>query len=158
MLVRLTRNRRKKAGWLVALVYLLCIMAPTLSYAVPGERAVVHCMPMDGVSSTHMHDDTMRPMPLVGQAEVSSASMALSGDDTMASMSAVILDDGEDGAAPRKGPHTGGPCCALMCVSVMPTLLLDIAAPSVPTVIRIVSEYRAAADNAPDVHYRPPIA
>lgn len=48
MLVRLTRDQRKKAGWIVALVYLLCIMAPTLSYAMPGKQAVSDCMTCGG--------------------------------------------------------------------------------------------------------------
>jgi hypothetical protein len=35
---------------------------------------------------------------------------------------------------------------------------MEIASPSAPTVVRITTSYRATADNAPDVHYRPPIA
>ena len=44
MLVRLSRAKRLRAGRLVALVYLLCMLAPTLSFALPGSRAVSPCL------------------------------------------------------------------------------------------------------------------
>ncbi|KZD21203.1 hypothetical protein [Tardiphaga robiniae] len=151
-----------KAGWIVALVYLLCIMAPTLSYALPGEHAVVPCMTMEGVvsGSMHMHDEAVQPMHahIDGQMDGHSSahSMAMFDDDEQSSMSAAM--DG-DKAPSKNGPHTtSGQCCALMCVSAMPAPLFDIAMPSMPTVVRIVTSYRAVADNAPAEHYRPPIA
>lgn len=150
-----------KAGWIVALVYLLCVMAPTLSYALPGEH-VVPCMTMEGVmsGSMHMRDKAVQPMHahLDGQMHDHSPAhaMAVSDHDEQSSMSAAMSGDE---APSKKGPHTtSGQCCALMCVSAMPAPLFDFAMPSMPTVVRIVTSYRAAADNAPAVHYRPPIA
>ncbi|WP_445490916.1 hypothetical protein [Rhodopseudomonas sp. RCAM05734] len=159
MLVKLTRNRRMKVGWIVALVYLLCVMAPALSYALPGDHAVP-CMSMGSLMSgaIPMHDEAAQPMHarLDGQVHDHSAhAMAMSGDEPSTMSSA--MDDDE--APAQKGPHaTGGKCCALMCVSAMPASLYDIAMPPLSTEVRIVATYRAAADNAPAMHYRPPIA
>ena len=36
--------KRVRAGWIVALIYLLCVLAPTLSFAMPGSRAVTPCL------------------------------------------------------------------------------------------------------------------
>src|SRR6266568_4017820 len=44
MIIGLTRTRRAGAGWFVALIYLLCVLAPTLSFAMPGSRAVTPCL------------------------------------------------------------------------------------------------------------------
>ncbi|WP_441277193.1 hypothetical protein AB7783_06925 [Tardiphaga sp. 172_B4_N1_3] len=151
-----------KAGWIVTLVYLLCILAPPLSYAMPGEHAVVPCMTMEGVmsGSMHMHDEVLQPVHayLDGAAhEHSSAQpMAMSDQDDRMSMSGA-MDDVDVPA--KKGPHTtSGQCCALMCVSMMPAPLFEVSAPAVPSVVRIAASYRVAADNAPPEHYRPPIA
>ena len=160
MLVRLTRNQRLKAGWIVALFYMLCVMAPALSYALPGEHAVP-CMSMGGLmtDSMRMHDEVVQPIHAHpdGQAHDHSAphAMAMSDDDQSLMASAM-----EDDEAPGKtGAHSSGSqCCATMCVTAMPASLVDLETPPMPPVIRISRSYRAAADNAPAVHYRPPIA
>jgi hypothetical protein len=162
MLIRFTRKQRLKAGWLVALVYMLCVLAPTLSYALPGEH-VAHCMTREGMSgSVHMHDEAAQPMPmhahLDGGADDREAakSISVSDADDMTSMSDDM--DG-DGLPTKKGPHTtSGQCCALMCVSAMPASVFEVWAPSAPTVVHITTTYRATADNAPAMHYRPPIS
>jgi hypothetical protein len=148
-----------KAGWIVALVYLLCVMAPALSYALPGDHAVP-CMSMGGLMSgaMPMHDEAVQPVHahLDGQMHDHSAHAMAMSDHESSTMSSAM--DGDEAPA-HKGPHTtGGKCCASMCVSAMPASLYDIAMPRLPTEVRIVTTYRAAADNAPAVHYRPPIA
>ena len=161
MLVRLTRNRRTKAGWFVALIYLLCIMAPTLSYALPGERTVVPCMSMESAmpSSMHMHGQDVQPIhAYIGDHihDHSAHAMAMADDVDQSLMAAAIASDETPS---KKGAHsTGGQCCAQMCVSAMPASLVDFARPAIPTLVRIAVIYRAVADNAPAVHYRPPIS
>lgn len=149
-----------KAGWLVALVYLLCIMAPALSYALPGDHAVP-CMSMGGLMSgaMPMHDAAVQQMHAHpgGQMHdhLPTQAMAMSDDEPSAMPSSIDTDE----APAHKGAHsTSGQCCAQMCVSAMPASLVDIAMPPMPTVVRIVTTYRAVANNAPAVHYRPPIA
>lgn len=166
MLVRLTRNQRKKAGWIVAIVYLLCVMAPTLSYALPGQHAVVDCMTIEGVASgsMHMHGQPDTAGDRTGAQVSGDASIQDSGHDAHVRMASMSDDDASmsgamsDEEAPiKKGPHTtSGQCCALMCIGAMPATIAEIASPSVPTPVRATTEYRATADNAPDVHYRPP--
>ena len=165
MLVRLTRNRRTKAGWFVALIYLLCIMAPTLSYALPGERIVVPCISMESAmpSSMHMDGQDVRPMHAhLGEQihDHSAHFMAMAGDVDQSLMAAATgADMAGDEAPSKKGAHsTGGQCCAQMCVSAMPASLVDFALPTIPTLVRIAVIYRTVADNAPAVHYRPPIS
>jgi hypothetical protein len=160
VLVRLTRNRRIKAGWIVALFYLLCVMAPTFSYAMPGEHAVP-CMSMGGLmtDSLRMHREAVEPIHahLDGQMHDHSPAHAMAmADDEHSSVSSAT-DDEE--APSRNHPHANsGQCCATMCVFAMPAPLIDFALPSMPAAVRIVASYRATADNAPAVHYRPPIA
>src|SRR5258705_12803341 len=40
MLTSLTRLKRLRAGWIIVLIYLLCVLAPTISFALPGSQAV----------------------------------------------------------------------------------------------------------------------
>jgi hypothetical protein len=149
-----------KAGWIVALVYLLCVIAPTLSYALPGNHAVP-CMSMGGLMSgpMQMHDEAVQPMHahLDGQMHDHSLPHAIAiSDDDQSSMASAM--DGDE-APSKTSPHTSsGQCCAMMCVTAMPASLVDFGMPPMPTVVRIATSYLAVADNAPAVHYRPPIA
>src|ERR1700730_10762131 len=59
MFVRLTTARRWRAGWLLAFVYLLCVLAPTISFALPGSQAVAPCL-TDEIhvpGMVHVHDE-----------------------------------------------------------------------------------------------------
>lgn len=150
MLVRFTTKQRRKAGWIAALVYVLCILAPTLSYALPGHHAVVDCMTIEGVAAGAMH------MHSTGEPahDHASAPAMNDGDDA----SAMLASSSDEQAPTKKSPHLSGQCCALMCLTVLPAPIVEVAAPSVPTLIRVATSYSAPADNAPVVHYRPPIA
>jgi hypothetical protein len=44
MLSRLSKTARLKAGFFVALAYLFCVLAPTISYALPGEHSFAICL------------------------------------------------------------------------------------------------------------------
>ena len=149
MFVRFTTKQRRKAGWIAALVYVLCILAPTLSYALPGHHAVVDCMTIEGVATGAMH------MHSVGEPahDHASAPSMDDGDDASA-----ILASSSDEAPAKKNPHMSGQCCAMMCLTVLPAPIVEVTVPSVPTLIRVATSYSAPADNAPVVHYRPPIA
>ncbi len=153
MLVRLTRTKRLRAGWLVALAYLLCVLAPTISYALPGVHAPAPCLTdenhvpgMVHVHSElqHVHDDGhIHDHPA---AQVNSGG----GDHPMSVAS--------DSKSAPNAPHTsGGECCGLMCVTAIPAKVVDIVKPSAPTALCEVEGYRNVADNAPPRLYRPPI-
>lgn len=157
MFVRLTRAKRLRSGWLVALIYLLCVLAPAISFAMPGSRAIVPCL-TDASHATdvvHMHNDAPQHVHKDGHIHDDSGaySHANSGDDRL--MSTALAG----GSVPEKTPHSsGGQCCGLTCVTALPATLTDIVKPSVPTALCEVEGYRKVADNAPPRLYRPPIS
>src|SRR5665213_1919744 len=105
MLVGLTRTHRLKAGWIVALAYLLCVLAPTISYALPGEHSIAPCLTDDDHVPGMVHVHSEMPTKHVhkdGQVHEHSATHSnASSDGDHRSMS--IAMDGKP--APRKAPH-----------------------------------------------------
>jgi hypothetical protein len=154
MLTRLTRLKRLRAGWFVALIYLLCVLAPTLSFALPGSRAVTPCL--TEAAAVHMH--TGAPVQRVRNDghvhdHANVHSHANPGNDHPISTAL------NDQSAPEKAPHSsGGQCCGLMCVTALPATLIDIVKPSAPTALCEVEGYRKVTDNGLSRHYRPPIS
>lgn len=159
MLVRLTRNQRMKAGWLVALIYLLCVLAPTISYALSGEHSVAPHLTDDGHMSGMMHVHNDAPAQHVhadGQIHRHSAAHQAAkpqGDHPATKMAS----NGKQ--VPEKAPHSSdGRCCGLMCFSALPATLIDIVSPDVPTPLRKIEASREVTDNTPSRLYRPPIS
>jgi hypothetical protein len=159
MFVRLTRARRLRAGRLVALVYMLCVLAPTLSFALPGSHAVSPCLTdADHVPGmmhvhaeappAHLRTDGHLPDPALAHSHASSL-------DGVALIKASAIPE----QTPSKGSHSSdGQCCGLMCLSALPAALVEIVTPSVPTASPEVEGYLEVADNGPSRLYRPPIA
>jgi hypothetical protein len=148
-----------KAGWIVALVYLLCVLAPTISYALPGEHSVAPCLTDDGHISgmVHMYSDApAQHVHADGHVhDHSAAHQTAKSDGDHPSMKVAL--NGK--AVPEKAPHaSGGQCCGLICISALPATLIDIVTPSAPTALCKVEGYRKATDNTPSRHYRPPIS
>ena len=160
MLVRHSRSKRLRAGWLIALIYLLCVLAPTISYALPGAHSIAPCLTDDNhvpgmvhvhneMPTTHVHKD--------GQVHDHAAAHSHASSDGDHHPVSMAMDGST--SAPRKAPHSSdGQCCGLMCVSALPATLVEIAMPSVPTASEEVERHREVADNGPSSHYRPPIA
>jgi hypothetical protein len=158
MLTSLTRLKRLRAGWIVALVYLLCALAPTLSFALPGSRAVTPCLTeaAHGPGIVHLHTDApIQHVRIDGHVHDHGSvhSHTSSGDDRSISTAP------NGGSVPEKAPHSAdGQCCGLTCVSALPATLIVIVKPSAPTALCEVEGYRKVSDNAPPRHYRPPIS
>jgi hypothetical protein len=163
MLMSLTRSKRLRAGWIVALVYLLCVLAPTLSFALPGSGALTPCLTeaAHGPGVVHVHNDA--PAQHVHKQHVhkeghvhdrSGAHLhANSGDDR--SISTAL----NGRAVPEKAPHSSdGQCCGLTCVTALPAALIDLVKPSAPTALCAIEGDRKVTDNAPSRLYRPPIS
>jgi hypothetical protein len=157
MLVRLGRAKRLRAGWLVALAYLLCVLAPTISFAVPGSHALAPCLTdadrAPGV--VHVHNDM--PAPHVHKGghlhDRSGASHTNFGEDRSVSMEL------SGKSVPGKAPHSAdGQCCGIACASALPATLIEIVKPSAPTALCKVDGYAKVTDNAPRRLYRPPIS
>jgi hypothetical protein len=157
MFAGLTRLKRLRAGWIIALTYLLCVLAPTLSFALPGSRAASPCLTEAAhvAGIVHMHTDA--PIQHVhddghvhdhGKAH----SHAISGDQD-----GSIALNGK--SVPEKVPHSSdGQCCGLTCVTALPATLIDVVKPSAPTALCEVEGYRKVSDDAAPRHYRPPIS
>ncbi|MBN8977452.1 MAG: hypothetical protein J0I08_13325 [Rhizobiales bacterium] len=158
MFVRLTRTLRRRAGWLIALVYLLCVLAPTLSFALPGSRATAYCLTGEGhiPGMVHVHDKSTMHVHQDGHAHHHSG-VQMQADpsvDHVVKAAAVKSD-----FSPAKASHMmDGKCCGLMCVTAIPALYVAMTQPSAPKAIRVSDSYRKLTDNAPAVHYRPPIS
>lgn len=153
--MRLTRARRWRAGWLLALAYLVCVLAPTISFAMPGSHAASPCL----IDASHGAG-----MALV-QAEAPVQHVHM--DGPMHGHSSANAGDGGHSVAmalngssvPEKAPHVSdGQCCGLTCVTALPAVLVDIAKPSAPPTLCVVEFYRKVTDNAPSRLYRPPIS
>ena len=155
MLVRLTRAKRLRAGWCVALIYMLCVLAPTISYALPGAHAPAPCLSDDdhvpglvhvhsGPQHDHEHGHTHHHAAMQPNAAGHHGSMSLTADET---------------SDPGKAAHSSeGQCCGLISVSALPATLIEFATPSVPTALCAIAGYRKVNDDAPPTLYRPPIS
>ena len=159
MFVGLTRTRRLRAGWIVALIYLLCVLAPTVSFALPGSHAVAPCLTDASHVPGMIHMHTEAPTQHIhndghGHDHSGAHSHANSNGDQR---SISVALNGK--SIPAKGPHSSdGQCCGLMCITALPATLVDIVKPSVPTALCEVEGYRKVTDSAPPRLYRPPIS
>jgi hypothetical protein len=156
MLTSLTRLKRLRAGWIVALIYLLCVLAPTISFALPGSHAITPCLTeaAHGPGIVHLHTDApIQHARIDGHVHDHGKvhSHASSGDlNRSVSIAAKPV--------PEKAPHSfDGKCCGLTYVSALPVTLIDIVKPSAPTALCAIEGDRKVTDNAPPRLYRPPI-
>lgn len=159
MFVRLSRANRLRAGRLVALVYLLCVLAPTLSFAMPGSQAVSPCLAeaehVPGMMNVHARGATAH-VHADGQSHdhAMAHSHAGAAGDEPSAQSATAPEQ-----LPAKGSHSShGGCCGLMCLSALPGTLVEVVTPSAPMSSQEVERYREIADKGPSERYRPPIA
>lgn len=159
MFVGLTRTKRLRAGWIIALAYLFCAVAPTLSFALPGGHAIAYCLTDDDhvAGLAHMHNEGIaQHVHKDGQIHGHSGAPAhvrAAGDHHAKS---VALSDG---SGPAKAPHPAdGKCCGLICVTALPAADVNVAKPLLPKAVRVSENFQTLRDNAPPQRYRPPIS
>ena len=143
---------------MIALVYLLCVLAPALSFALPGSQASPYCLTNEDHASgmVHVHHQDMMHVHQDGHAH-HHAGDGMQAEPSVAHVvkAAALKSD----SSPAKAPHAmDGKCCGLMCVTAFPATFVAVMQPSVPTAIRVSDSYRKLTDNGPAVHYRPPIS
>jgi hypothetical protein len=159
MLVRLTRAKRLRAGWIVTLAYLLCVLAPTISYALPGTHAPAPCLTDDDHVPGMVHVHNEMPTKHVyknGQVHEHAAAHSHASPDGDHHLVSMAMEGKSD---PQKAPHsTDGQCCGLMCVTALPATLIDIVTPSAPMAVCEAEGYLKVTDNTPSRLYRPPIS
>ena len=152
MLSRLSKTKRLKAGWCIALAYLFCVLAPSLSFAFAGGSMEAPCIVEDhgpamlmpeAAIRHHLHDG--------GMLHDHSHHMPIANDGAKVQ---------KDAGLPAKGPHKHADprCCGLVSISAIPAAEIVIVMPMAPSSRCATETYRDAADNAPPGLYRPPIS
>lgn len=157
-LIGLTGTQRRRAGWFVALAYLFCVLAPTLSFALPGSQATPYCLTDEDhvPGMVHVHHEGIMHVHKDGHAHHHSG-VQTHADSSVDHDAKPVALKGDSG--PAKAPHSAdGNCCGLMCVTALPATLVDVAKPLVPKAVREAESYRKLTDNAPPQRYRPPIS
>lgn len=170
MFVRMSRAWRLRAGWIVALAYLFCVLAPSLSFALPGGQAAPHCLTSgervhaqaglhhDHASmAAHVDDDGQDRDPTNAQARVHRIHDPAIVDHVVDHDAGAVAAD--DGLVPSKAPHAvDGKCCGVMCATALPAADVTVARPSGPKAVRVSETDRELADRALAGLYRPPIS
>jgi hypothetical protein len=149
MFVRLTRSRRLTAGWMAALVYLLCVLAPGAALAL--GRAPAPCFV-----------DELVPVALVSESH-DPAAVHMHADGSSHDHGGVHAHHHADGGAAPVGHNhkhetLPGPCCAMLCVTALPADLPTLDKPSQPVSECVIETARSVPGEPPPKHYRPPIA
>ncbi|KQW18026.1 hypothetical protein ASC80_21510 [Afipia sp. Root123D2] len=158
MLTGLTSTQRQGAGWFIALTYLFCVLAPTLSFALPGSQSTPYCLTDEGhvPGMVHVHHEGMMHVHKDGHAHHHSGVQTHADSSAGHDAKPVAL---KSDSGPAKPPHSAdGKCCGLMCVTALPAPFVAVAKPAVPKAVRISHDYRKLTDNAPPQRYRPPIS
>src|SRR6266511_2313913 len=137
MLMWLTRAARSRVASAVALLYLLCVLAPAAAFAIGDASRVVNCLTDDnhGLRSAHVHYQHDS-----GKAHVH-----------------------EDGAGHEHtkipdGKSSDAQCCGLICLSALPASISEVQTPALPAMVAASANQEDVAGKTPDRLYRPPIS
>lgn len=152
MLSRLSKPKRLKAGWFIALAYLFCVLAPSLSFAFGGETAAP-CIVDDHGPAMPIHDHAAAMHHVHDDGAVHDHSHHMSKADRGANVPT-------DAGPPAKSPHRAADtrCCGLVSISAIPAAEIVVLTPSAACSRCEPERYRVVADNAPPGLYRPPIS
>jgi hypothetical protein len=149
MFVRLTRRKRVKAGWVAALLYLFCVLAPGVALAA-GDAASCLMTETETTVAAHVHGDSSHQHH-AAQGNEHSGHHADAGAIQHQHASHEHAKHGHDKASP-------GPCCAMLCVSAITADLPAIAKPVQPISVCVSESLQRLPGEPPPPHYRPPIA
>jgi hypothetical protein len=139
MIMGLTKAARSRVASAVALLYLLCVLAPAAAFAVGDASRVVNCLTDDnhGLRSAHVHHAHQHEG---GKAHVH--------EDGAEHEHAGIPD----------GKNSDGQCCGLICLSALPASISEVQTPALPAMVAVSMNQEDVAGKTPDRLYRPPIA
>ncbi len=145
---------------MAALIYLLCVLAPSSAFAFGNARLSEHCLFDDSaVAGLTYQPDT-----------ASSEAKAHSPDHEPVSHHAEAMHhhhrsmqvvDESVPAAPHHSHHHSTldqQCCGMLCIAAMPVALTEVAMPSSPRDFLMPEAGRHLVERWPAQLYRPPIS
>ena len=143
MFVRLTRAMRLWSAGFLAVLYLICVLAPSAAFAFGDGSRAAHCLTDTNVAA-HVHKKA---------AHVHKKSDAHShSHDHGTAAGHQPSESGDDGVAANQ------PCCGLFCVSSLPITLIGVSDPEPPIAQPISLIAQGVQGNKPGCLYRPPIS
>ncbi len=131
MFVRVTKAVRLRSAGFLALLYLICVLAPAAAFAFADPARTAHCLTDKGVSA-HVHGKN-------------------SGTHSHDHATADHSHDNDDGTAAADAQ-----CCGLFCLSSLPATPVDVSPRGLPASLAVSSIAGGLAGNGPDTLYRPP--
>lgn len=156
MLVCLSRAKRFRAGRLLALIYMLCVLAPDISFAFSDGTRDAPCLTDEDhvVGFMHVHE----AVPVVQHVHGDGHRHEHIG--TLPADHADVKSAAAETSSPFGGEHKTrrSQCCGMVCVSALPATFVEFVQPSAPTSRCAAEAFRSVADSAPPTHYRPPIS
>ena len=150
LLTRLIKADRSKVGKLLALLYLLCVLAPSLGFAFSAGAPAASCLVEDG------HGDGVA---VVDEDAVAYVRAGHGVQDRSAHFQAAH-DKGRgersENAADHHKKSSQGQCCGMLCVNALAAEVAELINPPTLTSRWELAAYRRTADNDPAALYRPP--
>lgn len=156
MLVRLTKAGRIKAGRLLALVYMFCVLTPSLAFAFSDGPLAAPCLTENeqGFGIFQVHEERAVHSHLDGHAH-HHADVAVS--SLSDAREHFVTGSAPNGTGPAEHHQkSGGTCCGMVCVTALPAFIIDLSVPSAPASRCAAETYRRLADDPLPTPYRPP--
>jgi hypothetical protein len=146
MLIGLTRAARFRVASAVALLYLLCVLAPAAAFAFGDGSRAANCLTDNnrGLRSAQVHGHDGHEHD---RHKHDGGTLHVHEDGT----------SHEHSKAPG-GKSSDGQCCGLACLSALPASLSEVEAPALPAMVAGSVDEESIAGNPPDRLYRPPIS
>jgi hypothetical protein len=138
MFTRLTRVWRLRWAGVLAVLYLACVLAPSLAFALGDASRTTHCL-TDG--SAHIHHKK-------------SAIDAHAHDHADGTSEHNDHQNGD----PSGQPSSDQQCCGLFCVTSFTASVTDVGPPARPAAATVTITEQGVTGNGPGTLYRPPIA
>ncbi len=126
--------RVKSAGFLAAL-FLICVLAPSASFAFGDGSRAAHCL-TDTTVAAHVHKKADRHADAHDHG---------------------TIVDHQDNGDTNDGTVADQQCCGLFCLSSLPTTVAGVDAPDLPTSLAITMIAQGFKASEPNCLYRPPI-
>lgn len=135
MLVLLTRAKKRCAACLLAAVYLLCVLAPAVSFGFGDGSRAAHCLTDEhhGLQANHVHV-------------------------TPAHTHAAHTDKAADSKYDHGKTSSDGQCCGWSCFSALAASGFEMALPSLPRGPVGLAKMDAFAAHLPPGLFRPPLS